>query len=522
MTEKNLIDDILNNPDSIIIEPALPIINILKEHLKKITASGKYNLNYTILFDMISSVINTINEDHIESIHETCALLNKITPYFYHTHINKLTEIHALILKFQKILQLTTPKLSKKNAMLLQVLGQIERDLSLATQAKNHLEESIAILYKLTEPCHSEIATGLSRLGNVYRDLGDLNATYIVLSQALELEISQHGPRHRHVALTRNDFGKLLRDMKKHRAAETEFKNALSILQETLGTPFHSDYARCLGNHGTNYLQNNQHYKAYTCLKKALYIQEKITPNACFHKAITHNNLAKSLIKLKQIKDAKTHFNIAITYLQTLKENRQKITSKRNQKTDLLLQKIHKKQQQIHETLTQISPRKPNSTPVQYQYINSFNLKPLKAKLEALLKNPHPEYGETPLFCDYKLTLTKLATLLSDILKDSDSQITTTDARKEKQEIRPYELSEFINTTYAQNFCSFINQYRVEEAKKQLLNNPDLTTLNISYRVGFSSLSAFSNAFKRIHKISPGKYRKTNTLNRTNKRTIEG
>lgn len=71
-------------------------------------------------------------------------------------------------------------------------------------------------------------------------------------------------------------------------------------------------------------------------------------------------------------------------------------------------------------------------------------------------------------------------------------------------------ISQVINQHWKQNFFSFINGYRVDEAKN-LLNNFDqnrLTMLGIAYDSGFNSKSAFYDAFKKHTGMTPTEYRK--------------
>ena len=76
-------------------------------------------------------------------------------------------------------------------------------------------------------------------------------------------------------------------------------------------------------------------------------------------------------------------------------------------------------------------------------------------------------------------------------------------------EISERELSQFLNSDLKLNFFNFINQYRIDEAKKQL-QNPELgskTILEILYDVGFNNKSAFNREFKRITGTTPSDFR---------------
>lgn len=72
-----------------------------------------------------------------------------------------------------------------------------------------------------------------------------------------------------------------------------------------------------------------------------------------------------------------------------------------------------------------------------------------------------------------------------------------------------YQVSQIINLGLEINFCELIAKYRVEQAKKRLLDvdNQHLTILAIANDVGFSSKSSFNTAFKKFTGQTPSKFR---------------
>ena len=52
--------------------------------------------------------------------------------------------------------------------------------------------------------------------------------------------------------------------------------------------------------------------------------------------------------------------------------------------------------------------------------------------------------------------------------------------------ISPHQLSEFINEHMGVNFSSYMNHYRVEEAKDLLVNNPEQSALSIGLQVALA------------------------------------
>lgn len=69
-------------------------------------------------------------------------------------------------------------------------------------------------------------------------------------------------------------------------------------------------------------------------------------------------------------------------------------------------------------------------------------------------------------------------------------------------------LSKVINERTGQNFNSFVNQYRIEEACLLLTNHKQqyLSIEGIALSVGFNSKSAFNGAFKKIKGFTPTEY----------------
>ncbi|UCE17262.1 MAG: helix-turn-helix transcriptional regulator [Gemmatimonadota bacterium] len=88
----------------------------------------------------------------------------------------------------------------------------------------------------------------------------------------------------------------------------------------------------------------------------------------------------------------------------------------------------------------------------------------------------------------------------------------TIDDLSEKLSIPSWHLSRVINTSFNQNFFNFINNYRVEEAKRLMMEptNNDMTILEILYEVGFNSKSTFNEVFKKQTGMTPSEFKKSN------------
>ncbi len=115
-------------------------------------------------------------------------------------------------------------------------------------------------------------------------------------------------------------------------------------------------------------------------------------------------------------------------------------------------------------------------------HLNGMNLDNLASQLTGMMV-------KEKLYCDEDITLPRLSQALG---------------------ITPHQLSQFLNQHYSKNFNSFVNGYRIEDAKKLLVDEPDRNTLSIALAVGFNSYSAFHSAFRKASGISPAEYRKKN------------
>ena len=68
-------------------------------------------------------------------------------------------------------------------------------------------------------------------------------------------------------------------------------------------------------------------------------------------------------------------------------------------------------------------------------------------------------------------------------------------------------LSQIINDNKQKTFFELIRYYRIMEAKRLLFKSDELKVSAIAFDVGYNSLSAFNNAFKKTTGLTPSKYR---------------
>lgn len=68
-------------------------------------------------------------------------------------------------------------------------------------------------------------------------------------------------------------------------------------------------------------------------------------------------------------------------------------------------------------------------------------------------------------------------------------------------------LSRYINATYQCSFKTWITAMRVEEVKRLLSQEADMTTVRVSDIVGFASQESFNHVFTRLEGVSPSTWR---------------
>jgi AraC-like DNA-binding protein len=91
-------------------------------------------------------------------------------------------------------------------------------------------------------------------------------------------------------------------------------------------------------------------------------------------------------------------------------------------------------------------------------------------------------------------------------------ELRITDLSKVLKSNRTY-ISAIVNTEFKSTFCDLINHYRVEYAKKLLLDQKLYILEYISNESGFASINSFLRAFRKETGTTPGEYRKLNIKN---------
>nr|WP_299340149.1 helix-turn-helix transcriptional regulator [Allomuricauda sp.] len=124
------------------------------------------------------------------------------------------------------------------------------------------------------------------------------------------------------------------------------------------------------------------------------------------------------------------------------------------------------------------------------------------------------DFSLTPKYMASKLTAEKGKAYfekIEEVMKEKQLYLNpglTVTSVAEAVGISSRNVSEIINKYANQNFASYINTYRIEEAKC-LLKTRDKKTkiISVALDVGFNSLSTFNVAFKAMTDLTPSEYR---------------
>lgn len=116
---------------------------------------------------------------------------------------------------------------------------------------------------------------------------------------------------------------------------------------------------------------------------------------------------------------------------------------------------------------------------------------------------------ETPRTADAEL-ITELEKWVFDKELYKQSNLTIERLAKKLNTNRTY-LSEAINSHYQMNYSTWINQVRIEAARKMLAANDynHYSIEGIAQVVGYTSISSFNSSFKRITGLTPSQFRKS-------------
>ena len=130
-------------------------------------------------------------------------------------------------------------------------------------------------------------------------------------------------------------------------------------------------------------------------------------------------------------------------------------------------------------------------------------------KKRSILLYGTSKYGDKKIQGQEAHLLTKkLNTLIKEEELFKNADLKMSDVAKELH-ILPHKLSQLINDNLGKNFTLFINEHRIDEAKKMIATHSNIKLEAIGYDCGFNSKSTFYSVFKRITGTTPSKYKES-------------
>ncbi|GEM_PF-1750641 len=104
----------------------------------------------------------------------------------------------------------------------------------------------------------------------------------------------------------------------------------------------------------------------------------------------------------------------------------------------------------------------------------------------------------------------KLVGLMSEEKVYLNSSLKLSDLA-DKLAIQPHYVSQVINEIEGKNFAEFVNEYRINEAKR-LLEQTDQKIISVALSSGFNNKASFNHSFKKLTGMSPSSYRQSKCL----------
>ena len=190
-------------------------------------------------------------------------------------------------------------------------LGNMMRDMGDLQGARQHFERALAIDEAAYGPNHPTVATYLSNLGNMMRDMGDLQGARQHFERALAISEAAYGPNHPTVATDINNLGSVMRDMGDLQGARQHFERALAISEAAYG-PDHPTIATYFNNLGSVMRDMGDLQGARQYFERALAIDEAAYGFNHPAAATDINNLGLVFQELGDFTTARQYFERAL------------------------------------------------------------------------------------------------------------------------------------------------------------------------------------------------------------------
>jgi tetratricopeptide (TPR) repeat protein len=222
----------------------------------------------------------------------------------YHKNAGQLDQARPLLERALSIVEAAHGPNHPKVATSLSNLATILRELELLPEAKLLLERALSIDEATHGPDHPRVATRLNNLAMVLRHTEEQpGKVKALLERALAIDESAHGPNHPKVAIRLSNLATVLSDLELPAQAKPLLERALAIDEAAHG-PNHPDVAIRLGNLGVVLNDLGQPHEAMALLERALAIDEAVYSADHRRIALRRGNLAMVLADLGRLSEA--------------------------------------------------------------------------------------------------------------------------------------------------------------------------------------------------------------------------
>ncbi len=386
---------------------------------------------------------------------------------------------------------------------------------------------------------YDDLADIYANIGLIYGKKEDVEKSLLNYNKAIELYSS-----------TKNKYGKatvllnkailLLNDADHYSDAENLFLEALQVFEEL---KYKTGVFTCKINLSRLYSLKNEHRKAVNLCLEAF--KEDTKTNQIRYLSEGYNILSKNYFDLKDYKSAYVYLkkyveiNDSIFNLEKNKqinEIRTKYETDKKEKENLILKQeakinrleLEKKDKKIITAVSVLVILIISLVSVIIMYLQKrrsyldlvrqnvelakretqkkeISKSEIAEKKEVIQKLKKTKLSET----QKKELLESIVLLMEEEKYYLNEQFTVRDFAKEIGTNRNY-LSQIINEFFNTNFTNFVNEYRVKEARKLLLN-PEYQNYSlegIAKTCGFHSKATFNTAFKKFTGVTPSFFKK--------------
>ena len=376
-----------------------------------------------------------------------------------------------------------------------------------------------------------DLAAVLTNIGLIYSDLNDTTNALVFYDKAINLYRQTNNKQG--IATVLHNKGSMLNETKFYDEAELLIEQALAIFSEIKYKP---GIFLCKASLSSIYTAKKEHIKA---IKTSLEVIQLSDNQQIAHLKDAYWILAQNYQSISNYKDAFFYLNkyvaindsifsleknkqlneIRTKYETEKKETEIAILNKNAKIAKLEMERKKRKMKIISISLIIILIFFIASIILYFQKQKSYqalveqNIKLAQFDIEKEKQNIKDEDKTKKVLV---LDNEQKQQLSEDIIEQMEKnkvflnpQLTINTFAKTLNSNRNY-ISQIINDVFQTNFNNFVNEYRIKEARKLLLN-PDyqhFTIEGIAHEVGFHSKATFNNAFKKFTGVTPSFFKK--------------